>query len=480
MGFFKNFPYTNFHEMNLEWILREMQNIKKYIENYTAINKVSYAGIWDITKQYPQWAVVTDGETSWLSLKPVPAGIPLENEDYWQKLADLDPRIAGIIVQLGETVKKAETVADMKNMDCNPGDIVQTMGYHKKGVGCGLYVIERGKVANEHTVIAMKNGLFAVLLDDPSNVLTIGAHADGVTDDTEIFQWAVDNVHNVHLPAGKYLLNGTVKVAKSCAIRGERTTLDFESSQNYTGTAIYCNYGFEITTNGVDIEDIGFFKSVSGGKGNCAIHIKAEEGHHVNLKRLFIEDFSNGVNVTGTIFASVFESLFINGCTNGFRIDGSATSTCCTWLNCWTTWCDNGYNLDGVVYSNMISCASDHCGIGYKFYNLQNFDCINCGCEQSTNESETCVFVNSCKYCQLSFLFAGNVGPYLISCSSSNHMIFANCNVSTHSKAIEYVIGDWSAENSGNVAYNTNPGNTGATSNIINGTHTPFQTLSTK
>lgn len=480
MGFFNNFPYTNFHELNLEWVLKEMEKLKKYIENYTAVNKVSYAGVWDITKQYPQWAIVTDGETSWLSLKPVPSGIPLENVDYWQKLADLDPRIAGIIVQLGETVKKAETVADMKNMDCKPGDIVQTAGYHKKGAGCGLYVIERGKVANEHTVIALENGLFAVLISDPSNVLTIGAHADGIADDTKIFQWAVDNVKNVYVPTGKYLLNGTVKITKSCAIRGDRTTLDFGSSQNYTGTAIYCDLGFEIATNGVDMENIGFFKSVSSGKGKCAIHMEKKDGHHVNLKRLFIEDFSNGVSITGTIFESVFESVFINGCTNGFYIDGSATSTSCTWLNCWTTWCDNGYWLNKVIYSNMISCASDHCGIGYRFKDLQNFNCINCGCETSVDESQTCVLIGSSKYCELSFAFASNVGPYLISCNSSDHMIFSNCNVITHSSTIERVIGDWSPEGSGNVAYNTNPGNSGATSNIINSVSTPFQTLATK
>ena len=100
MGFFKNFPYTNFHEMNLDWVLKEIENLKKYIENYTAVNRVAYAGIWDITKQYPQWALVTSGDSTYLSSKPVPVGVAIDNTEYWILLADLDPRIAGIIQNL--------------------------------------------------------------------------------------------------------------------------------------------------------------------------------------------------------------------------------------------------------------------------------------------------------------------------------------------------------------------------------------------
>ena len=100
MSIFDNFPLMNAYSVNLDWILKKIREIEEYVRNYAAVNNVAYAGVWDITKQYPQWALVTDGDTSWLSNKPVPVGIPLENSEYWQKLADLDPRIAGIIVEL--------------------------------------------------------------------------------------------------------------------------------------------------------------------------------------------------------------------------------------------------------------------------------------------------------------------------------------------------------------------------------------------
>lgn len=101
MGFFNNFPYTNFHELNIDFLLKEMEKLKSYVEQYTAINSVGYAGIWDITKQYPQWSVVTDGNRSYLSKKPVPVGIEIENEEYWLPMVDLDPRIGSIINTIG-------------------------------------------------------------------------------------------------------------------------------------------------------------------------------------------------------------------------------------------------------------------------------------------------------------------------------------------------------------------------------------------
>ena len=108
MGLFDSFPLSNAYAVNLDWIFKQIKDLETYIRNYTALNNVSYSGIWDITKQYPQWAVVSNGNTVWMSLKPVPAGVPLENTEYWIQLADLDPRIAGLISDVANLYKKTE------------------------------------------------------------------------------------------------------------------------------------------------------------------------------------------------------------------------------------------------------------------------------------------------------------------------------------------------------------------------------------
>lgn len=102
MGLFDAFPISNAYSVNLDWILKKIKELEEFVRNWAAINEVRYAGVWDITKQYPRWALVADGDTTWLSNKPVPVGIPLENTEYWQKLADLDPRISGIIKNIAE------------------------------------------------------------------------------------------------------------------------------------------------------------------------------------------------------------------------------------------------------------------------------------------------------------------------------------------------------------------------------------------
>ena len=43
MGLFENFPYANFHELNLDWILHELKELETEITNFVAINSVKYA-----------------------------------------------------------------------------------------------------------------------------------------------------------------------------------------------------------------------------------------------------------------------------------------------------------------------------------------------------------------------------------------------------------------------------------------------------
>ena len=83
--FINQFPYSDFHEMNLDWILKKIKQLDLQMLGFTAANTVTYDGIWLITKQYQAWTVVLDQENGYLmiSIKPVPAGISINNRDYW-------------------------------------------------------------------------------------------------------------------------------------------------------------------------------------------------------------------------------------------------------------------------------------------------------------------------------------------------------------------------------------------------------------
>lgn len=91
MGLFENFPYANFHELNLDWILHELKELETEITNFVAINSVKYANpiTWDITSQYETNTIVLDSSgNAYLSVQPVPAGVALDREEYWTKIGN--------------------------------------------------------------------------------------------------------------------------------------------------------------------------------------------------------------------------------------------------------------------------------------------------------------------------------------------------------------------------------------------------------
>ena len=89
MGLFENFPYTNFHELNLDWILSTIKELDSRIDEFVQSNVLTYAEPiqWNITTQYAKNTVVVgpDG-TAYMSIAPVPTNILLTNTSYWQPI----------------------------------------------------------------------------------------------------------------------------------------------------------------------------------------------------------------------------------------------------------------------------------------------------------------------------------------------------------------------------------------------------------
>ena len=81
------FQYTNFHELNLDWIIMAIKNQEIRLSDFVSLNTIKYADPfqWSITRQYPQNTLVIDPETgtAYLSIQPVPHGVQIENTEYW-------------------------------------------------------------------------------------------------------------------------------------------------------------------------------------------------------------------------------------------------------------------------------------------------------------------------------------------------------------------------------------------------------------
>lgn len=106
------YPYTDIHELNLDWVIRKMKELKIEFDEFKVINTITFSGAWDITKQYPAWTIVSDNNIGYVSIKPVPAGVLLTNNDYWREVIDYTAQIAGLqnrVVALENTVGDASS-----------------------------------------------------------------------------------------------------------------------------------------------------------------------------------------------------------------------------------------------------------------------------------------------------------------------------------------------------------------------------------
>mgnify|MGYP002603324071 CR=1 FL=1 len=100
-------PYTNFHDLNLDWIINTLNDFNDRLTNFVSLATIKYADpiLWDITSQYEANTVVVDSQgNAYLSVQPVPSGVSLDRTEYWTKIGNFD--------ELFVNVKKAITPND--------------------------------------------------------------------------------------------------------------------------------------------------------------------------------------------------------------------------------------------------------------------------------------------------------------------------------------------------------------------------------
>ena len=86
MSYFE-FPHTRNYEGDLGYIIKKLTELSQAYGEFFAYNSIKFSDPlqWNIATQYPAYIIVCDfaNTRSYLSMKPVPAGIPLNNSDYW-------------------------------------------------------------------------------------------------------------------------------------------------------------------------------------------------------------------------------------------------------------------------------------------------------------------------------------------------------------------------------------------------------------
>ena len=89
LPWFTKYPNQNDEILNLDWVIRQVENLKAAYEAFLAANSLTFADpiVWDITKQYSKNTIVLSPEgDAFLSKKAVGAGIQLNNTEYWLEI----------------------------------------------------------------------------------------------------------------------------------------------------------------------------------------------------------------------------------------------------------------------------------------------------------------------------------------------------------------------------------------------------------
>lgn len=91
--FLNKYPYTDFHELNADWLIKTLMEMINQVDNFVSINAIKYADPiqWDIVRQYEKNTVVIDPltGTAYISVQPVPSGVALTRTEYWTVVFDL-------------------------------------------------------------------------------------------------------------------------------------------------------------------------------------------------------------------------------------------------------------------------------------------------------------------------------------------------------------------------------------------------------
>lgn len=115
MAFYDKFPYTNFQELNLDRLIQELIQVKEGLNFVIENASLKYADPiqWNITKQYQANTVVIDPATgtAYISSKPVPANVRIDDTGYWSPIFNYEVMLNGIRENIADAVEETGTTA---------------------------------------------------------------------------------------------------------------------------------------------------------------------------------------------------------------------------------------------------------------------------------------------------------------------------------------------------------------------------------
>lgn len=218
-NFINQFPYSDLHELNLDWCIKTVKLIYAQMQDFKKINNIKFADPieWNIAKQYEPFTIVFDtlNECSYISKQPVPPGIGLSNVDYWSYVGPLlidgsarseIETILKFIVNIyesGTTATAIRHAGDYIIVNENLYKVSSTINIgetYSSGINMNPITIE----TMIHEIISLDIGYVTPEM--------FGAKGDGTTDDTSAINSAIASSSKVLFTADTYLISNELEI----------------------------------------------------------------------------------------------------------------------------------------------------------------------------------------------------------------------------------------------------------------------------
>ena len=171
---------------------------------------------------------------------------------------------------IGEAKTTVNDIEELKMSDFPVDKVVEVLGYYSAGDGAGHKRVI--KAEDDGSGVQLSNNLWANIVHNGEvNVSWFGAKGDGVTDDTEAIQKAVNIGDKINFENRVYLISNAISINKSVVFNGQFSTFK-----------LCGNSGLDINSSNINISNIKF---ISGSPEHSwrAISAYKKELENINI-----------------------------------------------------------------------------------------------------------------------------------------------------------------------------------------------------
>ena len=388
-------PYTNFHDLNLDWIIEVLNEFNTKLTNFVSLATIKYANPiqWNITNQYEANTVVVDSNgNAYLSVQPVPSGVSLDRVEFWTKIGNFDELWADVkkaITPIDEghspTATAARAVNDLVWVNGALVRVTKAMSAGDSYVPGSNCVSSSTNEVLHYLVNAFTDGLNAeqtarenadTQLQNSINQMQtyISAPLAGIkandqsaaAQNTSKLQQLLDAGQTVYFPSGTYYMSAALYMKRGCGIIGENmrdTAIIWITASNgiiydleYKAPNTYDNIYFTIRIESLALYGVGATNGAGSGiyirnktwmdtaKQNHDEYRKikgdsyALECRNSVIRDIIVSGWSIGINSSLYIAYVSIINAFVDTCDLGIDAKFSDSELC----NIVVTFCYNG------------------------------------------------------------------------------------------------------------------------------------------